>query len=70
MKRILVVLALGAALTGCQYGYHGSSWAPAPDATSYGVWTHDGTDNGCNEWDSEPVAEVDNDGQLCKTVLP
>lgn len=70
MKKLIALAALAVATTGCQYGYHGSSWAPAPDATSYGVWTHDSTDNGCNEWDSEPTAEVDLDGNLCESFVP
>lgn len=68
MKRLLIAVGLSLVLTGC-FGVQ--SWNPAPDpGQGYGTWTHDSTDNGCNEWNSEPVAEVDNNGQLCKSVVP
>jgi len=61
---VLVVLTSGCDRVGAQF------WHPAPDTSSYGTWTHDDTDNGCNEWNTEPAAEVDNDGVLCVAVVP
>jgi hypothetical protein len=71
MRRFVVLGVFVVALTGCQYGYRGQFWTPAPDASGYGTWAHEpAVANGCNEWDTEPTAEVDNDGQPCQTLIP
>lgn len=68
MKKIIFSIAL-LSLTGCNYVTQ--VWNPPPTpGQGYGTWTHDDTDNGCNEWNSEPAAEVDNDGNLCQSFVP
>lgn len=69
MKKLIATAFLAALCTGCNF--HTTGWSTPSTPTGYAVWTHDpAVANGCNEWDSEPVAEVDNDGQLCPSVLP
>lgn len=67
---LALALALAAVSTGCdQLGSAG--WHPPANPASYGTWSHDpAVDNGCNEWDTEPAAEVDNDGNLCQSFVP
>lgn len=69
MKKVLLVAALAVGLTGCQY--HVGGWHQPATGSGYGTWTFDPTvNNGCNEHETEVTAEVDNQGKLCKSVLP
>lgn len=45
-------------------------WQPRVPGQQYAVWIHDPSlVNGCNETNTE-AAELDNDGALCKSVVP
>lgn len=46
-------------------------WAPSRDGRGFGTYVHDPTvANGCSEWNTEPAAELDNDGVLCRSFVP